>query len=72
VRRSPADVQRLLSRGYVSPAEAAARTGLSAPTIYRRIRAGELKAVTVSNQLYVLMSDVEALLEPVPYVPKSA
>jgi excisionase family DNA binding protein len=46
----------------LTPAEVAVELRVSAPTIYRRIAAGELKAVRVGGQLRIDRDDLERYL----------
>jgi excisionase family DNA binding protein len=46
----------------LTPAEVAVELRVSAPTIYRRIQAGELKAVRIGGQLRIDREDLERFL----------
>lgn len=51
---------------YVTVEEAAAREGVSASTIWRRIKAGELRKFTHLGRTLVAISDVDRMTEGQP------
>jgi excisionase family DNA binding protein len=49
-------------QGILSLREAAARLGMSESTLYRRLRAGELKCVQIGSRRYVSELAIEAYI----------
>ncbi len=57
------DLQRtvaLFHEELLTATEAAARIGVSTMTVYRRIKRGELRAITFGRDTYVFRGDLKA------------
>ncbi len=53
-------------------AEAAAATGLSDDTLYRKHHAGEITMRKAGRRTLIMAADVQALLESLPALPRHA
>jgi excisionase family DNA binding protein len=52
----------IVQHRLLNPAEVAVELRVSAPTVYRLVKSGELRAVKVGGQLRVAQADVDRLL----------
>ncbi|HMS77729.1 helix-turn-helix domain-containing protein [uncultured Gordonia sp.] len=59
MRPNPAQRRLSAQAPFLTPEQVAVRLGISRPTISRRIKAGDLKAVTVGNRNRISVAEFE-------------